>query len=130
MARKRYTGIVTSVQTVESHLPVLVVRERLVELTSVRRNLVLVAVGDMARGSNRVLVVGAGQALVKGRVGAPARLCKRTWRRGRRQRKHLGRSWSLRGVGWGAWLRITRYLFCETHATPLPGIIEVILLPM
>lgn len=65
------------------YLSVLVVRKRLVELSGVRRDIVLVVVNHMARRANCVLVVGAGQALVEGFVGSLARLRRRSIATGR-----------------------------------------------
>ena len=49
----------------ESYLSELVVRKRLVEVRSEQRHVLLVAVGDVARRSNRELILGNGQPLRK-----------------------------------------------------------------
>lgn len=84
-------------QRMSPYLSVLVVRKRLVELSGVRRNIVLVVISHMARRANSVLVVGAGQALLEGPVGALARLRRRSITTGRASKTSVSRGHCVGG---------------------------------
>ena len=57
-----------------TYLSKLVVRQSLVELPSEARDILLVAVSDVASGSNRELVLGDSQAVREGHLRARHRL--------------------------------------------------------